>query len=55
MEDKIKSINEVLKAFESRNEKLHEEIRNNEEAIKEMQEELKQLLETEEVNLVKMA
>lgn len=40
MEDKIKSINSLIKAFETRNEILHEEIKKNEEAIKKMKNEL---------------
>lgn len=45
MENKINSINALLSAFESRNEQLHEEIAKNEEAINEMKEELRELLE----------
>ena len=41
MEDeKVKDINALLSAFESRNEILKEEIKQNEEAIKKMQKEL---------------
>jgi len=49
MENKINSINAILTAFETRNEQLHEEIRKNEEAINEMKEEIKNLLEEENV------
>ena len=45
MEEKIKKINTILTAFESRNELLHEEIKRNEDAIKKMEEELNQILE----------
>ncbi len=47
MKNKINSINVLLKAFETRNDQLHEEIRKNEEAIAEMQAELRILLEDE--------
>ncbi len=40
MEDKIKIISSLIKAFETRNELLHEEIKRNEEAIKKMKNEL---------------
>lgn len=45
MKNKINSINALLSAFESRNEQLHEEIKKNEEAINEMKEELRELME----------
>lgn len=44
-DEKIKDINTLLTAFESRNEMLNEEIKQNEEAIEEMKKELTQLLE----------
>lgn len=47
MKNKINSINALLSAFESRNEQLHEEIKKNEEAIKEMKDELRVLMEDE--------
>ncbi len=47
MKNKINSLNVLLKAFETRNDQLHEEIRKNEEAIAEMQAELRILLEDE--------
>lgn len=47
MENKIDSINAILTAFETRNEQLHEEIKKNEEAINEMKEEIKNILEEE--------
>ena len=47
MKNKINSINALLSAFESRNEQLHEEIKKNEEAIEEMKEELRVLMEDE--------
>lgn len=57
MENKIKSINALMTAFESRNELLHEEILKNEEAIKEMKKELALIEEAENnenVNELKM-
>ena len=45
MENKIKSIRALLSAFESRNEILHEEIKKNEEAMKEMKAELSDIIE----------
>ena len=45
MDNKVKSINTLLSAFESRNELLEEEIKKNEEAIKEMKEELTLLMD----------
>lgn len=50
METKIDSINAILTAFETRNEQLHEEIKKNEEAINEMKEEIKTILEEEKNN-----
>lgn len=47
MKNKINSINALLSAFESRNEQLHEEIKKNEEAIEEMKQELRVLMEDE--------
>ena len=47
MKNKINSINALLSAFESRNEQLHDEIKKNEEAIEEMKEELRVLMEDE--------
>ena len=47
MKNKISSINALLSAFESRNEQLHDEIKKNEEAIEEMKEELRVLMEDE--------
>ena len=47
MDNKVKSINTLLSAFESRNELLEEEIKKNEEAIKEMKEELTLLMDDE--------
>ena len=44
---KVKDINALLSAFESRNEILKEEIKQNEEAIKEMQKELTLILEND--------
>ena len=53
MKNKINSINALLSAFESRNEQLHDEIKKNEEAIEEMKEELRVLMEDEvDPNLV---
>ncbi|MCH5166631.1 MAG: hypothetical protein J1F35_01940 [Erysipelotrichales bacterium] len=53
MKNKINSITALLSAFESRNEQLHEEIKKNEEAIEEMKEELRVLMEDEvDPNLV---
>lgn len=49
MKNKINSISALLKAFESRNEQLHDEIKKNEEAIEEMKAELAGLLESETV------
>ena len=40
MEEKTKSISSLITAFETRNELLHEEIKRNEEAIKNMEKEL---------------
>ena len=57
MENKIKSINALMTAFESRNELLHEEILKNEEAIKEMKKELALIEEaenSENINELKM-
>ena len=48
MENKIKSIRALLSAFESRNEILHEEIKKNEEAMKEMKAELSDIIESKE-------
>lgn len=45
MDNKVKSINTLLTAFESRNELLEEEIKQNEKAIKEMKEELTLLMD----------
>lgn len=45
MDNKVKSLNTLLSAFESRNELLEEEIKKNEEAIKEMKEELTLLMD----------
>ncbi|HOB25555.1 MAG TPA: hypothetical protein PLB45_02510 [Bacilli bacterium] len=42
MKEKVEKINSLIKAFESRNELLHEEIERNEDAIKEMKKELLQ-------------
>ncbi len=53
MESKINCLNVLLSAFESRNEVLHEEIEKNEQTIREMKEELTNLLnpaETENSN-----
>lgn len=52
--NKIKDINALLTAFESRNELLNEEIKQNEEAIKEMKKELSLILEDEEEHKLKM-
>lgn len=54
MDNKIKNISDLVKAFKSRNEKLHEEIKKNEEVIQEMQDELDVLLENEESESIKM-
>lgn len=51
MENKIKSINALLTAFESRNEQLHEEIKKNEEAINEMKAELAELMANETIHV----
>ena len=54
MEEKIKNINTLLTAFESRNELLHEEIKRNEDAIRKMEEELNQIMEeSQSLNLDK--
>jgi|GEM_PF-5303970 hypothetical protein len=53
-DNKIKDINALLTAFESRNELLNEEIKQNEEAIKEMKKELSLILEDEEEHKLKM-
>lgn len=53
-DNKIKNINALLTAFESRNELLNEEIKQNEEAIKEMKKELSLILEDEEEHKLKM-
>ena len=53
-DNKIKDINALLTAFESRNELLNEEIKQNEEAIKEMKKELSLILEDEEERKLKM-
>ena len=53
MENKIKSIKALLAAFESRNEILHEEIKKNEEAIKEMKAELSFLQENDKFESIK--
>ncbi len=47
MKNKINNINALVSAFESRNEQLHEEIKKNEEAIQNMQEELRELMEVD--------
>lgn len=53
-DNKIRDINALLTAFESRNELLNEEIKQNEEAIKEMKKELSLILEDEEEHKLKM-
>lgn len=50
MEDKIKIISSLIKAFETRNELLHEEIKRNEEAIKKMKNELFFIEENKKIN-----
>ena len=49
MENKINSINTLVSAIEARNEQLHDEIKKNEEAIKEMKVELEKLMAKEEL------
>lgn len=49
MKNKINYINTLLTAFEARNEKLHEEIKRNEQAMEEMRSELTQMMESSEV------
>lgn len=46
MEDKVKSINVLLAAFEARNALLYEEIEQNTQAIRDMRTELVTILET---------
>ena len=58
MNKQIESINALVTAFESRNEQLHEEIKKNEEIIKEMKTELLSIQEdnmTDGDTLVKVA
>lgn len=52
MEDKIKDLNKMLKAMESRNELLKEEIKRNEENIKKLENEISIIMEdtTESTN-----
>lgn len=54
-DEKIKNINTLLTAFESRNEILKEEIKQNEKAINEMKKELTFILEEETEENLKMA
>lgn len=51
MDKQIDSINALVSAFESRNEQLHEEIKKNEEIIKEMKTELLNIQEIESTEL----
>ncbi len=46
MEDKLKYLNKLLKVIESRNELLEEEIKRNEENIKNIENEISVILET---------
>ncbi len=46
MEDKLKYLNKLLKVIESRNELLEEEIKRNEENIKNIENEISIILET---------
>jgi hypothetical protein len=54
MEEQVKSISSLIAAFETRNELLHEEIKRNEQAIKDMEKQLILIQETEEpINIKK--
>jgi hypothetical protein len=54
MEEQVKSISSLIAAFETRNELLHEEIKMNEQAIKDMEKQLILIQETEEpINIKK--
>lgn len=55
MENKIQRIKELISAFESRNEKLHDEINNNKEAIEALQNELEEILSENDKNVIKVA
>lgn len=52
MKEQISNIKSLLSAFETRNELLHEEIKRNEKAMTEMQEELSTLLAKEEYDIL---
>ena len=54
MKEQINKISSLLSAFETRNEKLHEEIKKNEQAMSEMREELSVLLESQETEDIKI-
>ena len=57
MDKQIDSINDLVTAFESRNEQLHEEIKKNEQLIEEMKTELVSIQESipDESDKVKVA
>ncbi len=48
MKNQINYINTLLSAFEARTEQLHEEIEENEKAMKEKRDELNQIIESNE-------